>query len=599
LKFIQISPLASAKYRPFLALIVEFLLAVNWSTDAQAHAFGARYDLPLPLQFYLIGAGGAVALSFVIMALVFRSSTSEIGLSRIDLERYLPTRFSSLFPVTAVLQTVSVCIFLLILFAGFFGTNETLENFAPAFVWIIWWVAFAYVAALIGNFWPVVNPWKNVYEMAEYLTRRCGLQRQFDFGLSYPTWLGVWPAVGLFGIFAWFELIYEAAKQPQTLAAFILAYSIITWLGMTAFGREQWLSKGEAFSLVFEIFGRFAPIGKSHKWQLRPYASDLIVDKPCSPSMIVFILLMLSTVAFDGFKETPQWIELLRWAALDPWLAPLRLFLNDIGVDFFAVFSTVMLVLFPLTFFSVYLATCEIANEVSGGRHSSGEFSGLFIYSLVPIAIAYHLAHYLSYLLISGQLIIPLASNPFGYGWDLFGTADYRTNIGIVGAKFVWFAAVAAIVAGHVFAVGVAHIVAVRNFDTAKLALRSQYPMLALMVGYTMVSLWIFSQPILESPAYQTFREPSGFASLQPQGSAETCFDMRAGEIIEYDFQSELPVTFDIHFHDGFDNQFPVELAGITDHKNKFTANIDQVYCLLWTNHTESATTLSYAVGRQ
>jgi hypothetical protein len=597
LKSIQINPLAGAKYRSFFALMAGFLLAVNWSTDAQAHAFGARYDLPLPLQFYLIGAGGAVALSFVIMALVFRSSTSAIGSSRIDLDRYWPARFSWLSLVTVILQTVSVCIFLLILFAGFFGTNETLENFAPAFVWIIWWVAFAYVAALVGNFWPVVNPLKIVYAMAEYLARRCGLQRRFDFGLSYPSWLGVWPAAGLFGIFAWFELIYEPAKQPLTLASFIFAYSIITWLGMAAFGREQWLSKGEAFSLVFEVFGRFAPIGKSQKWHLRPYASDLIVDKPCSPSMVVFILLMLSTVAFDGFKETPQWIELLQWAALEPWLAPLRLFLNDIGVDFFAVFSTVMLVLFPLTFLTVYLATCEIANEVSGG--GSQEFSGLFVYSLVPIAIAYHLAHYLSYLLISGQLIIPLASDPFGYGWDLFGTADYRTNIGIVGAKFVWFAAVTAIVAGHVFAVGVAHIVAIRNFDSAKSALRSQYPMLILMVGYTMVSLWLFSQPILESPSYQTFREPSGLASLQPQASAETCLDMRAGETITYDFQSDLPVTFDIHFHDGFKNQIPVELVGITDHKDKFTADIDRVYCLFWSNHMEAETTLIYAIGRQ
>ena len=182
--------------------------------------------------------------------------------------------------------------------------------------------------------------------------------------------------------------------------------------------------------------------------------------------MTVFVLLMLSTVTFDGFKETPQWTALLQWGALEPSLSSLRLTLHDLGIDFFAVFATVVLLLFPLFFFLVYMATCFVAEEIARGVRTQQDTSGLFIYSLVPIAIAYHLAHYLSYLLVSGQFIIPLISDPFGYGWNLFGTANFRTNIGIVGAKFIWYVAVVAIVVGHVFAVAVAHFVALKTFKS-------------------------------------------------------------------------------------------------------------------------------------
>jgi hypothetical protein len=122
---------------------------------------------------------------------------------------------------------------------------------------------------------------------------------------------------------------------------------------------------------------------------------------------------------------------------------------------------------------------------------------GYFVLSLVPIAIAYHLSHYLSYLLIAGQYIIPLTSDPFGLGWDLFGTAAYRIDIGIVNAKLIWYVAVTAIVTGHALAVYIAHVMAMRVFPDRNAALRSQIPMLVLMVAYTMISLWILSQPIV------------------------------------------------------------------------------------------------------
>ena len=75
----------------------------------------------------------------------------------------------------------------------------------------------------------------------------------------------------------------------------------------------------------------------------------------------------------------------------------------------------------------------------------------------MPIAVAYHLAHYFSLLLTAGQFIIPLASDPFGFGWNLFGTAGYKVDLGILSPYVFWYGAVALIVAGHVIAVVLAH----------------------------------------------------------------------------------------------------------------------------------------------
>jgi hypothetical protein len=135
----------------------------------------------------------------------------------------------------------------------------------------------------------------------------------------------------------------------------------------------------------------------------------------------------------------------------------------------------------------------------SGQELSAERVARKFVLSLVPIALAYHLAHFFSFLLIQGQLVIPLLSDPLGHGWDLFGTTDYVIELTIVNARATWIISVAAIVVGHIFAVYLAHMTALKTFTGTKAALRSQYPMLILMVGYTMVGLWILAQPIVNA----------------------------------------------------------------------------------------------------
>lgn len=488
-----------------LAGLFALVLGLTRASPAQAHAFGERYDLPLPLELYLIGAGATVGLSFLVMALFLRGRDGDHAPPRLRLCR-LPPRTSRPYALIAtVLQCLWVGVFLLVVAAGFFGSQNPSHNIAPVMVWVIWWVGMAFVSALVGDLWRLINPWNIVFRWFETLLERVWPGAPVG-RVAYPAWLGVWPAVLLFVTFAWLELLWLDRTVPASLAGVILAYSLVTWTGMFAFGRTVWLERGEVFTLVFSIFARFAPFvaireGRSGGLYLRPYAVGLLVDRPVSASFMMLVLAMLSTVTADGFFETRAWISVLDRAMFDDTLRHLVLSLELSPRATIVALKTVALVAFPLLFLAVYIviaALMDLAGRLGGGgRQPLGLLAGSLVLSLVPIAIAYHLAHYLLYLLQSGQLVIPLVSDPFGLGWDLFGTTGYQARINVMNARIAWYLALGGIVVAHVLAVYLAHVMALRVYRTAGAASWSQVPMVALMVAYTVTSLWILSQPIV------------------------------------------------------------------------------------------------------
>lgn len=482
-----------ARIRPSLfAATTALAISAAAASPARAHAFGVRYDLPLPLWLYLAGAGAAVALSFGVMALFFRDRGDRVGTLRFDLLGLPLTGWLDSPIVLGIVKLLSLAIFAFLLAAAWFGHPDPFKNITPVFVWVVWWVGMAFVSTLAGNLWDLLNPWMSAFT---WLARR---RSGATVPRPYPVGLGHWPAVLLFLIFAWLELISEQGEQPRTLAMLIVAYSTITWAGMAYFGRDAWLRHGEVFAVVFSLLARFAPsYGTAGKWWIRPPAVGLLIRRPVHFSVVCFVLLLLTSVTFDGILETPLWAAILTWIAESQALRPTLLALQDGGADLIAVIKTIALVVLPALFVAVFLVACKAIAWAGGGAVGTGAVAGYFVLSLVPIAIAYHLSHYLSYLLIAGQGIIPLLSDPFARGWDLFGTAAYAVDIGVVNARIVWYVAVTAIVAGHVLAVYIAHVMAIRVFENRAKALRSQIPMLILMVGYTMISLWILSQPIV------------------------------------------------------------------------------------------------------
>ncbi len=320
--------------------------------------------------------------------------------------------------------------------------------------------------------------------------------------LRYPTALGCWPAVVLFLAFAWLELVSDLGERPRALGTMVIAYGAVTLAAAVAFGAATWFQRGDAFTLVFRVLGRFAPIAihasSGRRLALRTPGQGLLVTEPVSLSMTALVTTLLATVSFDGFVETSAWTAVLEWITESEILREPLLALQGAGVDLLKLVKSAGLVLAVALFVAVYLLFAWMVDRCSGDVRGLRVSSGSFVLTLVPIAIGYHLAHYLSYLLIAGQLAIPLASDPLDLGWDLFGTGNHPIDIAIVDARFVWYTSVTTIVAGHVIAVWLAHSMALRLYGERLKAVRSQGPVLVLMVGYTMTSLWILSQPVVE-----------------------------------------------------------------------------------------------------
>jgi hypothetical protein len=207
---------------------------------------------------------------------------------------------------------------------------------------------------------------------------------------------------------------------------------------------------------------------------------------------------VLAIVTYDGLMATPLWLRVRTLAA------PAVQTLGISGLEGLYLIQTLGLIAVPLLFLAAYLGFVKLAQVFSGGVASTRRLAAAYVYTLVPIALAYQTAHYYTLLVIQGQSLAALISDPFGRGWDLFGTAGYQVNVGLLSADFVWYSQVALIVVGHVIAVYLAHGISLRLVYDRKRAVRSQYPMLALMVLYTVFSLWILNQPVVEEPKIAT-----------------------------------------------------------------------------------------------
>ena len=464
---------------------------------AHAHGFGARYDLPIPLALYLAGAGLTVAVSFAMLAVFMRSAPVSDEHWRLNLMRTAGGRFLVAPGFLLACRTLAVVLFLVAVAAGLFGVQSPLKNIAPVMVWVIWWVGMAYISALLGDLWAIVNPLDTLFAWAEAVRARRWPGGRLALGLRYPDALGAWPAVVLFLVFVWMELVWERSDSPAYLAAAMLAYSALTWLGMLLFGRALWLRHGEVFALVFGLLARFAPTevressSGGRALNVRPYGVGLLSREPVPASIVVLVLAMLAAVCFDGFMETPLWASILEY------YAPSAQTMASDGDAARTWLQTAGVIGAPLLFVGVYLVFCRLVAWSGDERVPVTRIAGLFVLTLVPIAIAYHLAHYLSFLAMAGQYLIPLVSDPFGFGWDLFGTRNHFVRIGLVDARAVWYLSIGAIVIGHVIAVYLAHCVALQAYSDRRAALCSQWPMVALMICYTMTSLWIIAQPIV------------------------------------------------------------------------------------------------------
>jgi putative copper export protein len=572
---------------------------------------GVAVARPVALWPSAVGAVGAVVLAFAMLGMFVRRAPG--GILQCDLLQWPAGRWVAHPLVLGGVRVVTVGLFVTLLIAGLIGRQTPTMNIAPTLVWIIGWVGLVSLGAVYGNLWALLNPWRILYDWAAWGTERVSGVRQATY-VPYPRALGVWPGVLLFGAFAWFHLVYEDAAVPVKLSGGLLLYSGLTWSGMFLFGKEVWLRHVDPLSLALRWVSRCAITAgrvteaSQHQWNLRPVAAGLLHDEVLSVSDMLFVLVLLGTIAFDGLLATPLWVEIE--AALQEYLpgdGPLqRMLIRTLG-----------LLGMPLFLLECYALMSMCMGLVSGQRIAWTWLARRLTVTLVPIAVAYHLAHYLVFLLVQGQAIIPLLSDPLGWGWDLFGSADYRINFGMVGPRWAWLTTVAVIVVGHIIAVCVAYLVALRIFRAPTLARRSQYPMLAWLVASTMLSLWMLAPPVTDggttavaipgAPTTAVWRaargtarlvEPLTVTMLRPGVFVKRCHMLTPDETFSISFQASQPVRFNLHYHRAGRDHFAIaeHLAHAETHT--FTPPARQIYCLMWTNVSPQVVELSVQLMR-
>lgn len=439
-----------------------------------------RNPLPIDELVFAWGAAAVLVVSFAALALLWPRPRLEKPSWRplpFGLGAALGSR-----PVEILCGAAGVALLVVVVVAGYIGPDSALDNLAPTFIMIIFWVGFVFVSILFGDVFRAFNPWRAIGRATGALAGRRAPARR-----AYPARLGRWPAAMGLLLFTWIELVGQWADTPSLLATAVVGYTVVTLAAQAVYGTETWTNRGEAFSVYFNLLSRISPFEtRDRVVGVRPPLGGLPRLDP-APGTVAFVMVMIGTVTFDGLSQGALWND-LGPAVADGFEAV------GVAVESAAKWAdTVGLVATVGLIAGFYWLGIEGARSV-GGDLSGPRLRMTFAHTLVPIAAVYVIAHYLTYLLFEGQAIQYLASDPFGQGWDLLGTASAAIDFSLIGEHATWYTQVAFVVVGHVAALTLAHDRALATYGQATQAVRSQYWMLTIMVGFTMLALWLLYQ---------------------------------------------------------------------------------------------------------
>jgi hypothetical protein len=468
--------------RSFCAAIAALLLAALATPQAAlAHGIVGRQDLPIPRWLFAWAAAVVLVISFVGLAVLWpkprlQGEVAERKLFALPAPRVLE----------ALAGAIGVALFVLTVYAGFAGVQSVQANWAPTFIFEDFWVGLAVASLFFGDVFRAFNPWRAIARAVAGIAARVSGGSGLPEPLPYPARLGRWPAVvGILG-FAWLELVYANRDDPSQLAVLTLVYAAIQLIGMSLYGIEAWSTRGDAFGVYYGLFARLSPLHwRGGTLTLRRLLSGVPSLEPAAGT-VALLATMIGTTSFDGFEQGPFWNDLV---------PHLQSFWGGVGFNAehaLEASGTTGLLVMPLLIFTLY--RLGIAGMVSiGGKRNADDLAQQFAHSLVPIALAYIIAHYFSALAYQGQATIYLISDPLGDGSNIFGTASHTIDYGVVGANGIWYVQVAALVLGHACGLALAHDRALALYRKARDATRSQYWMLAVMVAFTSLGLWLLS----------------------------------------------------------------------------------------------------------
>ena len=444
-----------------------------------AHGFGGRQTLPIPKWLFGWGATVVLVASFVGLAVLWPEPRLERPVQRrvASIPRFLD-------PLAGL---VGAGIFVVVVYAGFAGSQTTTNNVTPTLIFYVFWVGLAIVSPLVGDLFKALNPWRATARGVAWIAARAG-RGTLPAPLAYPTWLGRWPAaIGILA-FAWVELAYTGRSDPSNLATLALAYAAVQFVGMSLYGIETWNRYGDGFGVLYGLLARISPLHWTREaLHVRRPLSGLTTLDPV-PGTVAVLCVIIGTTSFDGFSGGEA------WGTISPGL---RDFWRSLGfgqATALELASTVGLVAGVLVVAGLYrLGVLGMQSVDPRDLTPTNTVASRFAHSLVPIGLAYIVAHYFSALGDEGQRIAYLISDPLGTGANIFGTSGVTVDYTWISANAIWYVQVAALVIGHVAGLALAHDRALASFGDSRTATRSQYWMLAVMIAFTSLGLWLLS----------------------------------------------------------------------------------------------------------
>ena len=428
-----------------------------------AHGLGGRADLPVPVWLAQYAAALVLIVTFFMLARFWASPRLQEPYRG----RPLPMGLQRLLDAPAfrlALRLIGVAAALLIIVVAAFGTDSSATNPAPTWLYVWFWVGIVPLSLLFG---PVLRAFNPLRLLTQGFAGLSG--RDPDDARPMPEWLGYWPAAAGLLAFTWLELVYRNPDRPANVLAFILLYCLVQLAAAAVYG-ERWYGRGDAFEVYSTLVGRLSPFGR------RPDDGRLVLRNPLAglasvpiePGIVAVICVLLGSTAFDGLSRT-QWWQGLSGQTTGP---------------AYVLLGTAGLLGMVLLVSAAYLAATR--RNPWARRRQQVPVERRFVPSLLPITVGYTVAHYFSLAVFQGQAGYLLASDPLGRGWDLFGTAGQQINYLVVTTATIAVIQVAAILTGHVVGVFIAHDRALADYTRPRQRLRAQYPLLVVMVTYTL-----------------------------------------------------------------------------------------------------------------
>lgn len=431
-----------------------------------AHGVGGAQDLPIPAAFAIAGAAAALAVSFIVLALAWRNPRYDAATSG----RPAPAWLARLVDAPAFSWTLRVLALVFtgyVVWAALFGPDLLINpTFGVVYVWL--WVGIVPLSLLFGPFFKAISP---VRTLNAGFSRLLGADP--DKGvLELPRWVGYWPAAAGLLAFVWLELVYPDSTYLASVRMWFAVYLGVLLVGASLFG-SRWFAQADPFEVYSTLVSHLSPFGRREDGTLVVRSPLANLDAlPPAPGLVAVVAVLFGSTAFDSFSNSNAWLQFTQTTSLDVALvdtAVLLAFCAVVGVSF-------------------VLATVLVQPRPGVSRW---ELPRLFAHSVVPIIVGYMVAHYLTYLVESGQQTLIWLSDPMGTGANLLGTGDWAVNYWLSShATFLAVTKVLAVVVGHVLGVIAAHDRAMRLLPRRH-QLTGQLPLLLVMVFYTVTGLYL------------------------------------------------------------------------------------------------------------